>query len=105
MAARKKVESSSEVVEKYEEFRNFMSNLTEWTGKNITKSSDLNMLYHMLTAEAAMNLALPEWTNDIFPNGKLLDGIFLDYEIFSYTPYMRRINGGGCFDILKRNIE
>lgn len=92
---RKKVESMPDVVSKIESFRGFMNDLTSWTGKDITKPIDMYNLYHILTAESAMNRTLPKWTYDIFPDGKLLDGINLEYEIFSYTTTMRRLNGGG----------
>lgn len=71
-----------------------MTNLTQLTGKNISTPFDMYNLYHILVAESYMNLTLPEWTKDIFPYGKLLDGIELEYEIFSYTKNMRRLNGG-----------
>ncbi|KAJ8668934.1 hypothetical protein QAD02_000193 [Eretmocerus hayati] len=89
-----RVRSLPEVVAKLESFREFLNSLTELTQKNATSPVDMYNLYHILTAEAMMNLTLPEWTRDIFPEGKLLDGINFWYEIFSYTPLMRRLNGG-----------
>lgn len=71
-----------------------MKNLTNLTGKNISTPWDMYNLYLLFVAESAMNLTLPEWSKDIFPNGQLLDGILLEYEIFSYTKHMRRLNGG-----------
>lgn len=94
MKERRKAESLPEYQAKVESFRGFMQNLTTWTGKNITLPNDMYNLYHILVAESYMGLTLPQWTRGIFPRGKLLDGINLEYEIFSYTEAMRRLNGG-----------
>ena len=51
-------------------------------------------LYHTLMAEKSMNLSLPNWARNIFPYGRLLDGINLEYELFGYNTEMRRLNGG-----------
>lgn len=71
-----------------------MEKLTDLTGKKIATANDMYNLYHILVAEDSMEFQLPAWTKNYFPMGKLLDGIKLEYEIFSYTPLMRRLNGG-----------
>ncbi|KAL0124484.1 hypothetical protein PUN28_006376 [Cardiocondyla obscurior] len=40
-----------------------------------------------------MKLPLPEWTRDIFPNGKLLNATLLFFELFSYEK-LNNLNGG-----------
>ena len=51
-------------------------------------------LYHLFVAQTAMNLTLPEWTKKYFPQGKLLDGTIMEYELFSYNEKLKRLNGG-----------
>ncbi|XP_058801327.1 venom acid phosphatase Acph-1-like [Phymastichus coffea] len=102
---RKKAENLPEVIEKVEKFRDFMSNLTILTGKNISGTYDFYLLYHILTAEQSMQLRLPNWTEGLFPHGKLLDGILLEYEIFSYTQKMRRLNGGKLLYSILNDIQ
>ena len=89
LKARQQVEKSPEFQVKLERFANFLANLTIETGKIISNSNDMYYLYHALMAEKSMNLPLPSWTKNIFPYGRLLDGINLEYEIFSYNTQMR----------------
>ena len=88
------METSPDFQVKLEPFANFLYYLTIETGKNVSNSNDMYYLYHALMTEKSMNLPLPNWTKNIFPYGKLLDGINLEYEIFSYNTEMRRLNGG-----------
>ncbi|KAL7295980.1 hypothetical protein TKK_0010538 [Trichogramma kaykai] len=90
----KDVKSLPEVKEKIDKLSEFMSNLTEWTGREISYVNDMYNLYHILVAEQAMGLELPRWAKEVFPKGQLYDGIQLWYEIFSKTTHMRRTNGG-----------
>lgn len=71
-----------------------MKNLTDLTGKNFSIPYDMYKLYLLFVAESAMNLTLPNWSKQIFPYGKLFNGILLELEIFSYTKNMQRLNGG-----------
>ncbi|XP_011500130.1 PREDICTED: venom acid phosphatase Acph-1-like, partial [Ceratosolen solmsi marchali] len=105
---RKKIEKTPEVVGKIKQFKGLMQNLTEWTGKPISTTYDIYMLYHLFVAQSFLNLTLPNWTNTVFPYGQLFDAIKLEYEIFSYTTDMRRINGGKLlYKIVKelRNVK
>lgn len=94
LEAREIVEQSPEVKAKLQSFDSFMKDLSVKTGKTIADSNDMYFLYHALVSEQSMDLPLPEWTKDIFPQGRLLDGINLEYEIFSYNTEMKRLNGG-----------
>ncbi|XP_001605452.1 venom acid phosphatase Acph-1 [Nasonia vitripennis] len=102
---RKKTESLPEIQAKIESIQGFLKNLTELTGKNFTIPNDIYNLYHILIAESYMGLAIPQWTRGIFPHGKLLDGINLEYEMFSYSEAQRRLNGGKLlFNILEEMV-
>lgn len=71
-----------------------MRNLSIETGREVKNTNDIYFLWFALMSEYAMNLTLPSWVYPVFPTGKLLDGINLEYEIFSYNDEMRRLNGG-----------
>ncbi|XP_058801268.1 venom acid phosphatase Acph-1-like [Phymastichus coffea] len=94
LKVREQVETSSEFKVKLRSFESFMRNLSSNTGKNISHSNDMYFLYHTLMAEHSLDLPLPKWTKNIFPYGKLLDGISLEYKISNYNTEMKRMNGG-----------
>ncbi|XP_025602645.2 venom acid phosphatase Acph-1-like [Athalia rosae] len=90
----RRVRNSSEVREKESKFRSLMEYVQRWSGKSTNTTTDLYYFYHMLTTQAFMNLTLPEWTNDIYPDGELLRGAALEYQIISYNEKLKRLNGG-----------
>ncbi|XP_034186973.2 venom acid phosphatase [Osmia lignaria lignaria] len=75
-------------------YSDLMKNLTEWSGKNISTPWDMYYLYHTLMAEYSMDLTLPDWAYTVFPNGDLWNGTVFAYDAASFTPLLRRINGG-----------
>nr|ACA60733.1 venom acid phosphatase [Pteromalus puparum] len=94
LEARARAEASEEFKNKLKVFEPLMQNLTTETGREIKNSNDLYFLWFALMSEYAMNLTLPNWAYAIFPTGKLLDGINLEYDIFSFNDEMKRLNGG-----------
>ena len=78
-------------------YREMMSNLTVETKQEMRTSNDMFLLYHKLASMQSMNQSLPAWADDIFPNGTLLQGTYLEYDVLKYTDWMRRINGGKIF--------
>ncbi|KAJ8664795.1 hypothetical protein QAD02_006457 [Eretmocerus hayati] len=89
-----KVHHLPEVSSKIEQFRDFMNQLSELTGKNISKPINMYRIYHLLISEAAMNLTLPSWAKEMFPNGILYNGTILAYEIMNYNEQLKKLNGG-----------
>lgn len=75
-------------------YSDLMKNLTVWSGKNISTPWDMYYLYHTLMAEYSMDLILPDWAYTVFPNGDLWNGTVFAYDAASFTPLLRRINGG-----------
>ncbi|XP_046602438.1 venom acid phosphatase Acph-1-like isoform X4 [Neodiprion lecontei] len=55
---------------------------------------EANEIYEQLYAEMGEHVKLPEWTEEIFPNGKLRDVAGYDYVIQSYNKSMIQLNGG-----------
>jgi len=81
------------VQKKTEEFDDLMKITSNYTGLNITDFIGLATLYGTLEAESAMGLSLPEWTQDIFPNGKLTDAMVSSYSIVGYDQLIN-LNAG-----------
>ncbi|XP_076655370.1 prostatic acid phosphatase [Halictus rubicundus] len=67
--------------------------LTILTGMTISSPEDVNSLYGTLTAEKQMNLTLPEWTEDYYPD-KLEPLTLYDFELNGYNDVLKRLKGG-----------
>ncbi|XP_011267548.2 venom acid phosphatase Acph-1 [Camponotus floridanus] len=93
-----------EIKKEMSRFKNIMSKLTELTGKKIEKPLDLYYLYHTFVAESSMNLTLPEWAYDYFPDGPLFDTIVLSYNIASYTSLIRKLYAGPMIRAIFNNM-
>lgn len=89
-----RVLKTPEVIQKMNEFSEMNSNLTKWSGKNISTPLDMYSLYNVLMAEWMMNLPLPEWTHSVFPDGQLKDGIIYSYEVSNSNTKLKRLFGG-----------
>lgn len=85
-------------------FNNFMRQLTEWTGKNISTPLDMYYLYHTLMAEYSLGLPLPSWTRKIFPNGELLNGTIFAYDIASSTPTLKKLYAGPYLRVVTKTM-
>ncbi|XP_046837682.1 venom acid phosphatase Acph-1-like isoform X2 [Vespa crabro] len=97
-----RVLKTPEVIQKMNEFSEMNSNLTKWSGKNISTPLDMYSLYNILMAEWMMNLPLPEWTRSVFPDGQLKDGIIYSYEVSSSNTKLKRLSGG---PLLQKMVE
>jgi len=84
---------SQKVQKKTEEFNDFLKIMSKYTGHNITDFRGLITLYRTLEAESSMKLSLPEWTQDIFPNGKLADAMLSFYSELGYDK-LTNLNAG-----------
>ncbi|XP_072756978.1 uncharacterized protein [Anoplolepis gracilipes] len=93
-----------EIKKELSKFKNVMNNLTELTGKKIEKPLDLYYLYHTFVSESSLNLTLPKWAHDYFPDGPLLDGIVLAYNIANFTPLIRRLYAGPMIRAMLDNM-
>lgn len=89
-----KIQQTPEALAEIEQFDDLREKLTWYTGKNITNLTDLFLLYQTLNTEHWLNLILPEWTQDIFPHGRLFDALILYYKLQSYNDELTRLNGG-----------
>lgn len=111
---------AKEMVNKY---KNVMDYLTDHTGKLINTTDAVVHLYNLLKEEvneysdnnkskvfdfslskfslhnhfqAAQNLTLPKWTQNVFPS-PMTEIAKLDFKLRSYTKTLKRINGGWYF--------
>ncbi|KAL6416978.1 hypothetical protein ACFW04_013068 [Cataglyphis niger] len=94
----------SEIKKEISQFKNMMSKLTELTGKNIETALDLYYLYNTFVSESSMNLTLPKWAHDYFPDGSLFDGIVFAYKIYNFTPLTRRLSVGPMIRAILSNM-
>ncbi|XP_046609504.1 venom acid phosphatase Acph-1-like isoform X4 [Neodiprion virginianus] len=62
-------------------------------------------IYEQLYAEMGEHVKLPEWTEEIFPNGKLRDVAGYDYVIQSYNKSMIQLNGGQWIREWLKNVD
>ncbi|KZC05750.1 Testicular acid phosphatase like protein [Dufourea novaeangliae] len=67
--------------------------LTNLTGMAISSPEDVNSIYGTLTAEKQMNLTLPEWTKDYYPD-KLIPLTLYDFQLNVYSDDLKRLKGG-----------
>ncbi|XP_071563080.1 uncharacterized protein [Temnothorax nylanderi] len=86
------------------QFTGMMNKLTRLTGKKIEKPLDMYYLYHTFVAESSMNLTLPEWAYDYFPDGPLFDGIVASYNIANSTPLLKRLYAGPMIRAITKNM-
>ena len=89
----KNVIQNAEVKKEIEQFDNLMDITSKYAGTNITTLLDLVRLYSVLHTESSMGLTLHKWTQDIFPNGKLLNATLLMFNLLSYDQ-LNNLNGG-----------
>lgn len=76
-----------------------MDYLTDHSGKLINSTDAVGHIYNLLKEEAAQNLTLPRWTQNVFPS-PMEEILELDFKLRSYTKTLKRLNGG----ILLRKI-
>ncbi|XP_043474532.1 venom acid phosphatase Acph-1-like [Leptopilina heterotoma] len=76
------------------QLQRLMTVLTKFTGKNITKISDLHALYTTFETEKYLNLTLPSWTETLYPEGPFVKNVARAYHLFNYNDNMKKQNGG-----------
>ncbi|XP_011262929.2 venom acid phosphatase Acph-1-like [Camponotus floridanus] len=92
-----------EIKKEISRFKDIMRKLTELTGKNIEKPLDLQYLYQTFVAESSMNLTLPEWVHDYFPE-PLFDTTVFAYNIASYSSLIRKLYAGPMIRAILNNM-
>ncbi|XP_012343616.1 prostatic acid phosphatase isoform X1 [Apis florea] len=75
------------------ENKQFYKELTNLTGMVISTPNDVNSLYGTLTAEKHMNLILPKWTKNYYPD-KLIPLTLYDFQLNVYNDLLKRLKGG-----------
>ncbi|XP_017766880.1 PREDICTED: venom acid phosphatase Acph-1-like isoform X3 [Eufriesea mexicana] len=97
----KEVRNTEEILKRVSPYKDLFDLLFEKTGKNVTATNESYEMYNQLAAKKAMNLPLPEWcTDEVYK--KLQDTVKIEYDIRSYTPFLKRLNGGA---LIKRFID
>ncbi|KAG5332020.1 ACPH1 phosphatase, partial [Acromyrmex charruanus] len=100
----KNVIQNAEVKKKIEQYDNLMEITSKYTGTNITNLLDLARLYGVLHSELSMGLTLPNWTQNIFPDGELLNATLLLFDLLSYDQ-LNNLNGGILINDMNKVIN
>ncbi|XP_016917297.1 prostatic acid phosphatase isoform X1 [Apis cerana] len=82
-----------EIQQIQDENKQFYKELTNLTGMVISTPNDVNSLYGTLTAEKHMNLILPKWTKNYYPD-KLIPLTLYDFQLNVYNDFLKRLKGG-----------
>ncbi|XP_076241799.1 prostatic acid phosphatase isoform X2 [Calliopsis andreniformis] len=82
-----------EVQKIQEDNKQLYEELTNLTGMTISTPDDVNSLYGTLTAEKQMNLSLPEWIKDYYPD-KLIPLTLYHFRLNVYNDLLKRLKGG-----------
>ncbi|XP_018403742.1 PREDICTED: prostatic acid phosphatase-like isoform X2 [Cyphomyrmex costatus] len=82
-----------EVQKVHEDSKQLFTELSNFTGMPITTVDDASSLYATLTSEKYMNLDLPEWTKDYYPEKLELLTLF-ELQLNTYSDEFRRLKGG-----------
>lgn len=83
----------ADVIEMMRKNEELFKMLTKNTGKNISTITDVEFLYNTLLVEQDAQLALPDWTEKVFPD-KMLPMAKRSLALFTETQFMKRIKGG-----------
>ncbi|CAK9816396.1 Venom acid phosphatase Acph-1 [Anthophora quadrimaculata] len=99
--AMKETREAEGILKKVSPYKDLFKFLSEKTGINVTKTHQPYEIYNHISALKSMNIPIPEWcTEEVYE--KLKNIVKLEYEIRSYTPLMKRLNGGV---IIKKFID
>ncbi|KAL6259993.1 hypothetical protein P5V15_009901 [Pogonomyrmex californicus] len=82
-----------EIQKVHEDNKQLFAELSNFTGLSITTVDDVSSIYATLTAEKHMNLDLPEWTKNYYPD-KFIPLTLLELQLNTYNDEFRRLKGG-----------
>ncbi|XP_046813955.1 venom acid phosphatase Acph-1-like [Vespa crabro] len=94
-------DDTQEMIKRY---KNVFSYLTDHTGKIVNTTKAVQYLYNLLKEEAAQNLTLPKWTENVFPS-PMKEMTMFDFHLRSYTKTLKRLNGGMLLRRIVDDIE
>lgn len=89
-----KVLNTSHARERISQHLPLFDYISNYTGMNIRRPSEVALLYSVLETKADLNQPLPYWARDIFPNGGMYNVSLLEYDLLWETPLQKKLNGG-----------
>lgn len=89
----KKLHKSQEFKEIDKKLKPLYKYLTLNTGKSVNSIQSVQNIYSCLHIEQIYNMALPEWTREVYPD-KLYPVSGLSFAIKAYTPLLARLKSG-----------
>nr|XP_033340730.1 venom acid phosphatase Acph-1-like isoform X2 [Megalopta genalis] len=102
--ALKNARNLEEVCRKVSQYKDFLSFLSEKTGKIEMNVTDGYEVYNKLQTQKSMNLTMPEWcTEEVMKT--LQSIVLLEYETRSQTTQLKRVNGGTLIRTFIENVQ
>lgn len=88
-----RVLSSGEVQKVLKENRKVFQYVSKHSGKNLSKLIDMFRIYQTLNAEENMGLALPKWTESVYPD-TIHSLAAKQCQFENHNRILKRLNGG-----------
>ncbi|KOC59081.1 Venom acid phosphatase Acph-1 [Habropoda laboriosa] len=82
------------VREKLSHYAPLFDHISSHTGMKIQQPSEVALLYAVLETKADLNQSLPQWAQDIFPDGGMYNVSLLEYDLLCETSLQKQLNGG-----------
>ncbi|XP_017888893.1 venom acid phosphatase Acph-1-like [Ceratina calcarata] len=89
-----KVLRMEQMRERWSGHLNMFDHISRSTGMKIRQPSDVALLYAVLETKADLNQSLPQWAQDIFPDGGMYNISLLEYDLLWQTSLQKQLNGG-----------
>ncbi|XP_012263591.2 venom acid phosphatase Acph-1-like [Athalia rosae] len=96
--------TDSHLLQRAEGLKEFYEFLTPHVGKTVSQW-EAWAVYHQLFSQWIENRKLPEWTTDIFPEGRLERVAAYQYVIESYNKSMIQLGGGRWVNDWLKNVD
>ncbi|XP_025996008.1 prostatic acid phosphatase isoform X1 [Solenopsis invicta] len=90
---RSSVNDMPEIRKIHQDNKQLFAELSNFTGMPFTTVDNVASFYDLLIAKESMNLALPAWTKDYYPD-KLKPLYLLGEQLYTYNDELRRLQGG-----------
>ncbi|CAL7935090.1 unnamed protein product [Xylocopa violacea] len=89
-----KVLNTNEMQDRLSRHSLLFHRVSQYTGRKIQKPTEIALLYAILETKADLNESLPEWAEDIFPDGEMYNVSLLEYDLLGQTLLQKQLNGG-----------
>lgn len=89
-----KAENSPEVLEKMEEYRDLMKELSAYAGMNVTTLYQIALVRMLIQMHLSMKLELPKEAHALYANKQLWEATRLGYSVYAHNEHIVRLSAG-----------